>query len=140
MEEIASFHAVLAEASLVVRAVLLLFVAHRAVEDTRDLVGFGMLVETVVTFLALAVLLKEAANRNPILTKHMHELALVALLTGILHPMDTHALLALFLVDFVVKSVEASLNVVEAHDRTTVAREAIISHAALVMATIAHTI
>jgi hypothetical protein len=136
MEKVTSFTAILAEAALIVWTVFLLFVAHCAhMKHAANLFRFRVLVQAVVAFLALTMLLKEPANRDPIFTKDVHELALVALLAGVFHPVHAHTLLALLVVDFVVKRGEACLDVVETHDQPPVALEAVFPHATLELLT-----
>ena len=136
MEKVTTVRAGLTEATFVVGTMLLFFITHCAhLKNAVYLFRLGVLVQAVVALLALTMRLEEPANRDPIFTKNVHELALIALLASILHPVHAHALLALLVVDFVVECSEACLNVVEAHDQAPVALEAVFPHATLVLLT-----
>ena len=106
MKKIAIFHANLAEASLIIGTVFLFLVAHSAhLKNSIDFFRLGMLIQAVISFLAFSMLLPKPTNRDSIFTKNVQEFALAALLAGVLHPVNTHALLALVLVDCVIEGI-----------------------------------
>ena len=116
MEKITSITAILAESSLKIWTMFLLLASKCAHE--RYVVNFirlRMLIQTIVTLLALTMLLIEPAHRHAVFTKNMHELTLRSLLASFLHPMHANTLFAFSLVDFVVKSFKTRFQVIKAH-------------------------
>ena len=120
--EIAHFTTEFAEPALKKRTHLLFLVPRSSSnitwsDDQRvELLRLWMLVQAVLAFLALPVLLIKAANGHASLIKMMHELALVAFLAAVAHPMHTDRLLTLLLIDCLVDRPQVRVHVVDGHE------------------------
>lgn len=72
-----------------------------------------MLVGTLITLLTSLRLLEELTDRKLVFIEHMQEFTLTALLAGVLHPMYTHALLPLILLNMSVERAPFSIHVID---------------------------
>jgi len=83
----------------------------------NELLGFRMLVEAQIFFLAVSVLLVEPADGYSFFVVDMHKLTLIPLLTTVPHPMNTHALLAFRIIDQLLQRSQIGIHIINAHHR-----------------------